>query len=97
MTNGSVVAIAVGNEGVAARFGLQHVRKIFRAHGWLLGLHLVGADDVGHHLAAKLGLGGAVDGGRVVALEGEVRLHAKRGAELPGHLAHALLDQVKHC
>ena len=96
MAHLAVRPVAIHDEAVAARLGLQHVRKVFRAHGGLLHQHLVRPHDAGHHLACKFGLFGAVDGRRVVAHKLKLARHLKRRAGVLGHLAHAPLDHVQH-
>ena len=89
-------AVAVADEAIRAGLGLQHVREVFCAHGGLLGYHVVGAYDVGHHRACKVGLRHMVDGGWVVAHKLKGAGGPKGGAGVRGHVAHALLDQVEH-
>ena len=92
----AVRARAVGDEAVGARLGLQHVGEVLGAHGGLLLGRVVRAHDLAHHLAAERGFVGAVDGGRVVAVEVELAARAHGGAHAFGDFLHALLDQVEH-
>ena len=96
MAHGAVVTIAIGNKRIAARLGHQHVRKIFSAHGGLLGSHICFAHDAGHHPAGKLGFLGRVDGRRVIAHKFKAAVHTKRLRCVHGHLAHAQLNHVQH-
>ena len=96
MVNIAVRAIAIGNEVVATGFDLQHEREIFSAHGRLLLQHIVRAHNAGHHGAGKLGLFGAVDGGRIVAEEFELAAQTKGCAGVLGNLPHAGFDHVEH-
>ena len=96
VTHLPVGAVAVANEAVSARHGLQHVGEVFGAHGGFLQLHIAWAHDVGHHLTGQIAFCRVVDSGRVVALKLKSAGGAKGSAGVLGHLAHALLDQVKH-
>ena len=96
MAQFAVGTIAVGDKGVAAGLGHQHIRKIFRAHGRLLHLHPVFAHDRGHHFARKQGLGFGVDGGRVIARKLKGAFGAESGGGVLGHIAHARLNFVQH-
>lgn len=92
----SVHAVAVADEAVHAGFGLQHVRKVFGAHGGLLNHHIVFAHDAVHHLFGKLRFIRMVDGGWVIALKLESASRPKSSACVVGNFAHALLDHVEH-
>jgi hypothetical protein len=92
----AVVTIAIGNERITAGFDLQHVGKVFCAHGRLLCLHVVWPHDAGHDLARKVDLRRTVDGRRVIAFEREFSRHAVGCAGVLGDGLHALLDHVKH-
>ncbi len=96
VANFAVHTVAVANEAVHAGFGLQHVRKIFGAHGGLLHHHIVFAHDAVHHLFGELRFSRVVDGGWVVALKLERARGPKSGAGVVGNVAHALLDHVEH-
>ena len=91
-----MVAVAIAQKHIAARFGHQHIGKVFGAHGGLLRLNAVRPHQRGHHAAGKVGLGRAVDGGRVVAAELKRAFDAKGCCRVLRHFAHALLQHVQH-
>ena len=96
MADGAVVAVAIGDEAVGAGLFQQHEGEVLGAHGWLLGQHVGLAHHLGHDAARELGLGGGVDGGRVVAHELELAARVMRRADALGQGLHAPLDQVQH-
>ena len=96
MAHFAVRAIAIADEDISPRLGLQHVREVFSAHGGFLRHDVLGAHNAGHDLTGKVGLGLAVDGGGVVAVKFKLALGLKSGANRLGHLPHARLDQVEH-
>ncbi len=89
MAHCAVRAVAVGDKAVGAGFGLQHVGEVFGAHGGLLRQHVGRPHDVAHHPAREVGLGGAVDGGRVIARKAELAARLERGAGVLGDFFHA--------
>ena len=96
MAHFAVRTVAIGNEAVGTRFGLQHEGEIFCAHGGLLHHHIVLAHNAFHHFARKVSLGRAVDGGRVVAVEMEFGLGIESSAQIFCDLLHAIFNEVEH-
>ena len=96
MAHFAVRAIAIGNEAISARFGLQHEREVFSAHGGLLRHHIVFAHNAFHYFSCKVGLGRAVDGRWVVAVEMELGLGIESRAQVLGNLLHARFNEVEH-
>jgi hypothetical protein len=96
VTHFAVRAIAVGNEDIGAGLGLQHEGEIFGTHGGFLRHHVVFAHYAFHHLACKVGLGRAVDGGRVVAVEVKFGLGIESRTQVFCDLLHAVFNEVEH-
>ena len=96
MADLAVPTLAIGDKAVRAGLGLEHVGKIFRAHGGLLLDDVVGPDDTGHHSAAKIGFIRGVNGRRVVALKLEIAAHTESCAGVLGDFFHARFNHVQH-
>ena len=92
----AVAAVAIGDKAISARLGLQHVGKVFRAHGGLLHHDVVGPNDGTHHCATKFRLVDSVDGGRVVAIKLKIAGGAKSRAGVVSYLFHARFNRVQH-
>ena len=75
---------------------MQEIAEVFGPHRWLEVVHVVSAHHLGEQRSRELGLGGMVDGRRVVAREGEIAAALEGGASGLGDRFHAPLDQVEH-
>ncbi len=96
MAHFAVRAVAIGNEDIGTRLGLQHEREIFGAHGGLLHHHIVFAHNAFHHFARKVGFGSAVDGGWIVAVEMKLGLGIESCTQVFCDLLHAVFNEVEH-
>src|SRR6185369_11324633 len=92
----AMAAVAIRDEAIRPRLGLQHIGEVLRAHGRFLHLHVVGADNGRHDLPREFGLGRVVDGGWVIPYEFEFAGSLMRRADVFGDLLHAPFDQVQH-